>query len=1258
MKGVPKTNNLMIAVVAFGLALWGQRQLALFNNLDASILYALAGLLLLWAFRSIGIDGLGHGFVLPKSKRPPATDYLRLIATPSLVVSNNPQLASAPKGAGARRVIWGGIGLCGLIALAANGRALWLFQQDFERPHASAWPLYLGSILLFLVVTWLLDLSGLNQQTMRFGATAPLAERLRERRLLLGALLLIVAVAAFMRLYRADDLPFGTWYDEAAAGLLAQRMMNDPNWRPVFPGSINVTAHYIYLIYSAFQLFGVDTFSVRLVSVLMGVAAIPAAYLLGRELFGRSVGLGFALLLAVARWHVNFSRIGMYNIATPLFELFAAAFLLRGLRRNRFLDFGLAGLALGLGLCFYPAFQLFVGALGLFVLYLVLTQRGFLQRYWFKLLLMTLLAAMIVGPLAYFAYEQPDVYFARTKDTSLWAKTAPEQRVSALLENTRKHLLMFHQKGDPNGRHNIPGSPMLDSTTAALMALGLLICLRWIWKPRALLLLLWLLIPLFGGILSLDFEAPQSLRSIGSQPAAYLLAIFPLYLFRQEWRRSVEGYFPRTFAWPLLMVLLPIAYSNYDAYFQQWAKSFPAWSAFSTAETLAAQQMNELDAQTDIYLTSFFVGHPAINFITQGKKEYTRLDTTARLPLPLPADRAAVLILNAETRDLVDEVRRLYPHAHVDEIAPPFGGPPILFAAHLTPSDIADIQGLTGTYYANADWSGAPAMMRQDASLLFDWRTEAPLAVPFSVEWEGVLHVDTYGEHRFFMQAPDYVELYIGEEQLLGGQGDQAAGLVLAKGDHAMRMRAVGGAGPLSLSWRPPDRDIEAVPSTALYIPPVTNNGLLGSFYANGNWEPPVSFAQIDARFDMYFHVPALPRPYTVEWVGKIAIPQTGTYFFGLESIDESILYIDGQEVVSALEHNQLSEKQIELAEGLHDIRIRFGDRTDHTHINFFWTPPGGQRQIVPPQVLFPPQANYERVSVPDMQQLLFDPNRAGAPVVVSPQLAGAIKIVQRGLNQPKGIAVGPDGSVYVTEMGARKLLVLSAEGELVREVTGVPGADGEAPFVEPFDVAVDGEGQVYLLDAGAARLHLFSPQGDYLRDAPGDVVNYDRTRGLFVDAAGTVWLAATAWGSVVGQNGAGEQTFHAPVWPGEDSQPVDVAVGADNHLFVVDANLHKLIRFDASGKRLLAWDLTPTNTLDAPHLAVDGQGFLYVTEPENSRIAQLDPQGERVGEWLLMNEQGAPVKPVGVAVDAAARRVWYVDTTHGEVGFVERSDE
>ena len=58
----------------------------------------------------------------------------------------------------------------------------------------------------------------------------------------------------------------------------------------------------------------------------MGVGTILGGYLVGRELFGRVGGLSAAFLFAFSRWDINLSRIGMYNISTPLFALLTAPF--------------------------------------------------------------------------------------------------------------------------------------------------------------------------------------------------------------------------------------------------------------------------------------------------------------------------------------------------------------------------------------------------------------------------------------------------------------------------------------------------------------------------------------------------------------------------------------------------------------------------------------------------------------------------------------------------------------------------------------------------------------------------------------------------------------------------------------------------------------------------------------------------------------------------------------------------------------------
>ncbi len=1235
----PLFRGLLWGVATLALAYLAQQQLYADQRLAAGVLYTIAILCFVIPFR--------NQFRLPLA------------------------VAERVGGIGGWSLLWRFVP--GLLALGLTWLALRTFQQDIERPALSAWWLHIASVILILLFAQLLD----------WRAQKPIAPDKSTGSVWwqVGAWIVILAVALFFRLWRFDELPFGIWYDEAENGLQALRILEAENFWPIFVGSIHAPAHYLYLIALFFHYFDVSVQSIRLVSVVMGLATVAAAYLVGRELFGRTLGLAVAFVVAVARWNVNFSRIGMYNASTPLFELLTVGFLLRATRRGRYLDFAWAGLFLGLGLCFYAAFQLFVVAILLFLLWTSLVQRGFLRRTWAGLLLMFVTAAIVIAPVVLYANAKPDVYFARTKGTSIFADktplgpvapwletvcstTLPEQvafirdrlpedwptrclRTPLLIENARKHLLMFNYWGDPNGRHNLPGEPMLDNLTAALFVLGVGLCLVRFWRPRAMLLLLWLGVMLLGGILSLGFEAPQSLRAIGTQPAVYLLAFVPLYALWQAWQRSGGRPYPQIFLVPLCALLLWIGYDNFNTYFYRQADDFAVWNSFSTPETITAKLLQGLDDQTEAYVISYFHGHPTLNFLGRDSRPYRRLETTDHLPLDWPTDKNILLITNADSRSIFEEAKRYYPTATFEEIQPPAGGPTVIYTALLTREDLLGVQGLQATYYAGTEWSGAPLLTQKDLTLQADWATQPPVALPFSAEWVGGLDVHTFGAHQFFLQAPAYAEVYIGEERVLAGTGEQTASLILAEGKHSLRVRAVGGSGPFSLAWRTPTAEPAVIPASALYVPPVTSNGLLGKYYPNGDWQGTAALERIDPLLNLYFHITPLPRPYTVEWSGKIAIPQSGTYRFGLESIDEATLTIDGQEIVTSNIPNQYVEGAIELASGLHDVRIRYADRTDHTHVNFYWVPPFAGQQPVPSEVLFPPQANYERVTLPDVSQLVFTPD-APAPTLISGlPLGGIVRPVAAGLNQPKGIAVGPDNRLYVADTGNQRVLVLTPDGTVVGELLG------SEPFVEPFDIAVDGQGQVYVLDPAAERIRLFAPDDSYLGDLPADPAIVARSRGLHVDNQGRIWIANTPGGRVVALDQDGKILMEVPVWPGEDSQPVDVAVGSDGSIFVTDAGLNKLVRFDATGRRLLAWDIPVANSIDSSHLAVDAAGYLYLSKPEAFLVTQLLPSGELVGDWSAMAPGAAPVKPIGIAVDSSGR-VWYVDTISGTVYVIE----
>lgn len=173
-------------------------------------------------------------------------------------------------------------------------------------------------------------------------------------------LLVIVAVALVLRLWNLEDW-IHRFLDELHYGNAVARIESDPSRKLAQPFS-NLTAFswlFPYIQAWTTQLFQPSMIALRIVAVGFGVAQVLAIYLLGTWLIDRKVGLMSALLLATFPIHLHFSRIGIANIADPLWGILAIAFLVRGFQTQRQRDFVLAGLCLGLTQYFYEGGRLF-----------------------------------------------------------------------------------------------------------------------------------------------------------------------------------------------------------------------------------------------------------------------------------------------------------------------------------------------------------------------------------------------------------------------------------------------------------------------------------------------------------------------------------------------------------------------------------------------------------------------------------------------------------------------------------------------------------------------------------------------------------------------------------------------------------------------------------------------------------------------------------------------------------------------------------
>ncbi len=157
---------------------------------------------------------------------------------------------------------------------------------------------------------------------------------------------LVVAclLAAGLRFYQLGHVPNGFTADEAAHGYNAYSLLVTgadafgrrlPLYVDNFGDSIEAT--YIYLIVPVVAALGLTEFAVRLPAAILGLLAVPAIYLVGRQLYGSTVAGIASLLIAASPWAVQVSRYASRAAFVPLMLCLVVLALLHVRRQPRHL---------------------------------------------------------------------------------------------------------------------------------------------------------------------------------------------------------------------------------------------------------------------------------------------------------------------------------------------------------------------------------------------------------------------------------------------------------------------------------------------------------------------------------------------------------------------------------------------------------------------------------------------------------------------------------------------------------------------------------------------------------------------------------------------------------------------------------------------------------------------------------------------------------------------------------------------------------
>ena len=803
----------------------------------------------------------------------------------------------------------------------------------------AAWACYMFSMLAILVVPFLFR--GLTVSTSK-----PLINSRLTIPVLVTFLIIGVVILGFvLRVYNISELPAGLWYDEADNIVRAGQIHASPLDTPVFVPSTHLPSAFLVPIAMLQELTGVSWLNGRLVSAGFSVILILAMFYFAKDVFGAFWGLGGAFCVAIMRWSLNWGRIGMHGITAAVFSALTGFLLWRSLIRWSPFWFFWTGLALGMGMWFYAPFRLFPIVILIGVGLRICSGFPGWRRLVDCLVSMAFAAIISTVPLIQYSFRNPDIFFKRTEETFILNHLSNVSLVRGVWENFVEHIFMFHISGDPNPRHNLPFEPMLDDVTGTLFIAGLILILAQWRRPLFLLFPCWVFVMLIPGILSVPWESPQSLRSIGVIPAVLIISIVPLVHLLRLFNSNTRDIFRKGGLISSVVLLGVIGYFNVSMYFGKQASHPDVFADFSTPETLMAKEMvKQSQNGYTLYSSRQFLFSLTASVVS-GNVHYEPLFAPRDLPIsPNRVLHGAAIYLEPRDAGVYDLLAEYYPSAKFREIMAPHGVDPILYEVLINKQQLADTLGVEAIFKREG------VLIKTDEFDTFSssWAKDlSGVGFPADFVFQTNLHVRERGLYQFKVSGDG--QLYI-DGISIQENGD---GIKLGVGLHSLRLKGIAHSesGFAEVLWGRDGNIMEPIPSTLLFSGERSPTGLAAVFYQES--QPVLSHVGLTA--DTFYYAPPIEGPYEAVWAGFLEVPISGEYKFSLTGNSAMKLFVNDVLVTETAQDGELTRSgEISIHGGKASIELRGLSLTHSPQFKIFWQMAGNDENVIPVSLIKP----------------------------------------------------------------------------------------------------------------------------------------------------------------------------------------------------------------------------------------------------------------------------------------------------------------